>query len=137
MKTIRKNIGAILLGLVVILVGIGYAAKAMGFDFNISSLLFDGWWTVFIIVPGLLMLFDKNSSKFFAVIVIAVGVLLLISRYIELNIRSWIVPVAVIALGVSILANAFKGKDDDKEVKNDEEVKEVKEAPKDDKSDAE
>ena len=47
-KTTRKKIGAIVVGLIVILVGVGYAAKTMGYELDLSSLLFDGWWTVFI-----------------------------------------------------------------------------------------
>ncbi len=117
MKTTRKKIGAIMVGLIVILVGIGYAAKIMGYEFDLSSLFFDGWWTVFIIVPGVIKLFEKDSSKIFAVVLIAVGVALLVGQYIHLNIGSWIAPVAIIAVGVSIAAGAFKDKDDDSNVK--------------------
>ncbi len=117
MKTMRKKIGALMVGLSIILVGIGYAAKTMGYEFDLSSLFFDGWWTVFIIIPGVLMLFEKDSNKVFAVVLIAVGAALLLSQFIHLNIWTWIAPVAIIAVGVSIAVGAFKDKDDDKDEK--------------------
>lgn len=123
MKTMRKKIGAIMVGLIVILVGVGFAAKNMGYEFDPSSLLFDGWWTVFIIVPGVLMLFEKNSNKVFAVVVIAVGMALLLSQLIHLNIWGWIAPAAIIAVGVSIAAGAFKDRNDKKDDKGDDDNK--------------
>ena len=120
MKTMSKKIGAVLIGLIVILVGVGYAAKAMGYEFSLSSLFFDGWWTVFIILPGVSMLFEKDSNKVFAVVLIAVGVALLVSRFVELNVWQWIAPVAIIAVGVSIAAGALKDKGDNKEEPKDD-----------------
>ena len=122
MKTMRKKLGAIVVGLIVILVGVGYAAKAMGYELDLSSLFFDGWWTVFIIVPGVIRLFDKDSNKVFAIVLIAVGVALLIGQYIHLNIWGWIAPVTIIAVGVSIAARAFMDKDEDKDSKDEQKV---------------
>lgn len=120
MKTTRKKIGAIVVGLIVILVGVGYAAKTMGCEIDLSSLLFDGWWTVFIIVPGVIRLFDKDSNKIFAVVLIAVGASLLLSQLMHLNLWGWIAPVAIIAVGVSIASGAFKEQNDEKDSKDDE-----------------
>ena len=120
MKTTRKKIGAIVVGLIVILVGVGCAAKTMGYEFDLSSLLFDGWWTVFIIVPGVIRLFDKDSNKVFAVVLIAVGTALLLSRLIHLDLWGWIAPAAIIPVGVSIAAGAFKEQNDEKDSKDNE-----------------
>lgn len=119
MKNTRKKIFGVILGLVVILVGVSYAAEAMGYEMNLSSFLFPGWWTVFLIVPGVVGLFDKNSGKVFPAVLIAVGATLLLSHYVEFNIWRWLVPAVIIAAGVSIVAGAFTGrKDDSKDEKN-------------------
>ena len=112
MKESKSRLGAIIVGLIVILVGVGIVAKNMGYELHLSSLLFDGWWTVFIIVPGVIGLFRKDSNKVFSAVLIAVGVALLAGQYIQLNIWHWVAPVAVIAVGVSIAAGAFRKNDD-------------------------
>lgn len=104
-----KKIGAVIVGLIVILAGVGYAASAMGFNLDFSSLLFEGWWTVFIIVPGVLRLFRKDSNKVFAIALIVVGVGLLLSQLIHFELWSWLVPVIIVAVGVSIVVSAFTG----------------------------
>ena len=110
-----KKFGAIIVGVIVILAGVSYAASSLGLDFDLSSLFFDGWWTVFIIVPGILKLFEKDSNKVFAIALIVVGVGLLISQFVHFELWSWLVPVLIIAVGVSIVAGAFTGKKDDKD----------------------
>lgn len=42
MKNMRKKIGAVIVGVIVILAGVGYAFRSMGYEFDLSSLLFDG-----------------------------------------------------------------------------------------------
>lgn len=112
MKNMRKKIGAIMVGMLVILAGVGYALRSLGYDFDLSSFFFDGWWTVFIIVPGVLRLFDKSSNKVFAVVLIAVGVGLLVSQLFKLSLGPWVAPVIIIAVGVSIVGGAFRDSND-------------------------
>ena len=132
MKTVRKNIGAIIFGIIVILDGLSYAAKNAGYDFSVSSLFFDGWWTLFIIVPGVIKLFEKDSNKIFAVALIGVGAALLCSRLLHVSLWGWVAPAAIAAVGVSIVADAFRGDNGDKGDKN-----EKKGDGEDDKTDAE
>ena len=66
----------ILLGIVLIVLGIILLLKAFGIaDINI---FFDGWWTLFIIVPAAIGLFtDKDKTG--NIIALVIGVLLLLA----------------------------------------------------------
>ena len=112
MKKASNRIGAVIIGAIIILVGVGVAAKNMGYDFDVSSIFFDGWWTLFLIVPGVIGLFQKDSNKVFDIALIAVGVALLAGALFDLNIWSWVAAVAVIAVGVSMILRAFRKSDD-------------------------
>ena len=112
MKKRNNTIRTILLGVIFILVGLGIGAQKLGYPFQFSSLFFDGWWTLFLIVPGVIGLFKKDSNKVFDAVLIAIGAALLAGQYIELNIWDWIGPAAVIAVGVWIAVAAFRGRDD-------------------------
>ncbi|MBQ1414239.1 MAG: hypothetical protein IIY93_13765 [Clostridia bacterium] len=107
MRNVRRTVFLVIIGLVIILVGVGYAARALGYNFDVSSLFFDGWWTVFIIVPGVLGFFDRDSNKIADVILIAVGVGLLVSSLMDVDLWKWIAPVAIVAVGVKIIGKAF------------------------------
>ena len=130
MKKTGSKWGSVIVGLVFILIGAGIAAKKLGYEFDLSSLLFDGWWTLFIIVPGVIGLFRKDSNKVFSVVLIAVGALLLAGQYTELNIWGWVAPVAVAAVGVSSVARAF-GKKTNGDAKADNEDTEGKDGKED------
>ena len=70
----NKTLKGILWGLVIILVGVAIALKIIGIPF---SLFFDGWWTLFIIVPcafGLIT--EKSKTGNLIGILIGVGLLL-------------------------------------------------------------
>ena len=71
-----KNFRNILWGIVLIIVGLIWGLNATGItDINI---FFDGWWTLFIIVPCFIDLF-KESDKTGNIIGILIGVALLLS----------------------------------------------------------
>ena len=98
-----RNLGNVLWGLIFIAVGVVLAGNV--FNFWHVSLFFDGWWTLFIIIPCVFSMFQGgvNVSN---VLGTAVGVLLLLSAQ---DIISWdfvwkmILPLMLICIGLSII----------------------------------
>ena len=71
-----SNLSKILWGIVFIVIGIIIGLNALGVT-NIN-IFFDGWWTLFIIIPCLIGLFDNDSEgKTGNLIGIVIGVILL------------------------------------------------------------
>lgn len=98
-----KTTCRIIWGTVLVIVGVIFALNTFGVtDINI---FFDGWWTLFIIVPSVIGLFtdnDKLSSLFW----IAVGALLLLWRQniIEIGfIFKLIWPALIIFIGLKLI----------------------------------
>ena len=56
-----KNCKNIILGIILIVVGVWFGLYATGVVK--INLLFDGWWTLFIIVPSFLGLFDEDGLQ--------------------------------------------------------------------------
>ena len=52
-----------IIGLLFLFVGILIAARAFGFTVQISWLFFRGWWTLFLIIPGVIGLFREHTRK--------------------------------------------------------------------------
>ena len=104
----KKQISSIIWGSVLVVVGVLLALSAFGVvDFN---LFFDGWWTLFIIVPCLAgIVTEENKGGY--VIGLIIGVLLLLSAQDVLSFEMlWqiFVPAVVIAIGLFMIAkNAF------------------------------
>ena len=72
---------SIIIGLLAIALGIGYGLKALDFEyFKEFTIFFDGWWTLFLIVPGIVSLFNKNSKKTFGIFVTSLGIILLLQQ---------------------------------------------------------
>lgn len=73
----KKNTSSYVFGGVLILLGIVFAGRALNiFRFN---LFFDGWYTLFIIVPCFISLFRNNSDRSGSLIGLSIGILLLLS----------------------------------------------------------
>lgn len=98
-----RKVSSIILGLVFILIGVLVGLNALGIA-NIN-LFFDGWWTLFIIIPcviGLINDHDKTGS----IIGIIVGVCLLLCCQ---NVLSFdllwklLLPIILVVIGLSIL----------------------------------
>lgn len=71
-----KRSKSIIWGIAILALGIFFGGKALGlFDFE---LFFDGWWTLFIIVPSLMSLCTEKF-KFGSLFMLAVGVILLLA----------------------------------------------------------
>ena len=105
-----KKARGILWGIVLIAVGVIYGLQVLGVISGI--VLFDGWWTLFIIVPctiGLITDRDKTGS----IIGICVGVILLLWRQDVIDtamIWKLLVPAIVIIIGIRILITSIFSK---------------------------
>lgn len=98
-----KKLTGIIWGIVLVVVGVVFALNSLGIaDINI---FFDGWWTLFIIVPCAIDLFSKHE-KLGNIIGLGIGVYLLLWRQGILRIDLlWklAVPAIVIVFGVRLL----------------------------------
>jgi len=101
-------------GILTIALGIILIIHSLGiWDFN---LFFKGWWTLFIIIPALFDLINKEYIS--GSITLGVGILLLLAAQ---KVIAWsmiwkiILPVALIIIGIGLIWRAFKTKKIDKD----------------------
>ena len=99
-----KNLSRILWGIVLIFIGVIWGLNRTGVaDINI---FFDGWWTLFIIVPSIISLFESSSNKTSSIIFLVIGILLLLASQgvFEFEIL-WeiLLPAIVILIGLSLI----------------------------------
>ncbi len=97
-------------GLILIILGVVFGLNALNIT-NIN-IFFNGWWTLFLIIPGLVGLLDDNNKKG-NLILLLVGILLLLSvrGIIDFSIVGrLIVPIILVLLGLLII---FKKEDKD------------------------
>ncbi len=110
-----KNKSSVIWGLVLVVIGVLLGCKALNlFDFDI---FFDGWWTLFIIIPCLIgLVTDDNKTG--SIIGLVIGVLLLLSAQKVIDYSyMWklLVPIIIIIVGISIIfSNVFFKKDEEK-----------------------
>jgi len=103
----RNKLSNGILGLIFIVIGIGFLGNIF-YDWNFS-IFFDGWWTLFIIIPCIYSMV-RSGVNTGNLIGLAVGVLLLINAqdFIESdNLRKAIWPVILILIGLSIIFKGF------------------------------
>ncbi len=108
-----KKTKNIILGIGIIIIGLVLAGNAVDlFDIN---LFFDGWWTLFIIVPCLYGIFSGDDEKG-NIIGLIIGTMLLLACQGVFDfdmVWKLLLPTIIIAIGVSIvLKNTF-----DKDIK--------------------
>lgn len=98
-----KKIGNVLWGIVLIVIGIIFGINALEIaDINI---FFDGWWTLFIIVPCFIDLFT-DQEKTGNIIGLIIGVCLLLCCQGILNfflVIKLIVPIVLVIIGLSMI----------------------------------
>lgn len=102
-----KNSKNIIWGIIIILIGLIFGTNALGI--TSISIFFDGWWTLFIIVPCTVGLFT-NRDKTGNIIGLLIGIALLLAcrGVFDFGImRKLVVPVIIVLIGVSLL---FKGR---------------------------
>lgn len=110
-----KNCRNVILGIILIAVGVWFGLYSTGVVK--VNLLFDGWWTLFIIIPSFLGLFD-DDNRTGSLIGLIIGVLLLLSCQDLLDfdlVLKLIVPAILVITGISFI---FKGKIKNKNVEN-------------------
>lgn len=71
----KRSTTGFIWGLIIIALGVLIGAKAFGADFEI---FFDGWWTLFIIIPSAIGLFERGNRTGSA-IGLSVGIMLLLA----------------------------------------------------------
>lgn len=98
-----KKFRNILWGLVLILLGLVFGGNALGItDIN---LFFDGWWTLFIIVPCFVGLFKENEKTGNVIgLIIGVSLLLACQDIIDFDLigKLWL-PIILVCIGASII----------------------------------
>ena len=98
-----KSLKNVLWGVVLIILGLIIGGNSLGIT-NID-LFFDGWWTLFIIVPCFIGLFKENE-KTGNIIGLLIGIALLLSCQdiidFDLISRLWF-PLILICIGISII----------------------------------
>lgn len=103
----RNKLGNALWGIVLLIIGCGYAGEALDlWDFNI---FFEGWWTLFIIVPCIIDMLQKrvNTGNLAGIII---GVILLLkAQDILPDIFSWsfIFPALIAFVGLVVIFRSF------------------------------
>ena len=122
-----KKFGQIVWGLAIITLGVIFGGNALGI-FNIN-VFFDGWWTLFIIVPSVVSLFTEKE-KISSLVFITAGVLLLLAAQDVFSFEvAWkaILATVLIAIGISIVVKSiFRGKNDKEVEKKIEDLKDDK-----------
>ena len=99
----RNRLSSILWGTLFIVAGIGFIGNA--FNLWNFELFFDGWWTLFIIIPSGVSII-QNGPKPFAVCMFVIGVLILLSCIGIFDysiIEKLMLPIIFIIIGGSII----------------------------------
>lgn len=106
----KNRISSIVLGLLLIAAGVGYAGNTLGFwDF---TLFFRGWRTLIIIIPCIVSIIQRGVNGANAAGLIG-GAALLLGAWdvIDLSLlRRLLVPLILILIGVSILLSNTRTK---------------------------
>ena len=104
-----KKVSKILWGVAFIIAGVIFALNAFGI--TDIEIFFDGWWTLFIIVPCLIGIFSEKD-KLGNIIGLAVGVFLLLccQNVIDFDIL-WklAVPAIIVVIGLKLIFGAVFG----------------------------
>lgn len=103
-----KNLKGIIWGLFLVIVGVLLGIKKLNIiDINI---FFDGWWTLFIIIPSLIGLLT-DDEKTGSLIILVIGILLLLSAQNIFDFEilwTLLVPIIIVIFGLSLIfKNSF------------------------------
>ena len=107
-----KNTGKIFWGIILIIVGVIVALNVL--EITDIDIFFDGWWTLFLIIPGLIGIFrsgDRLGSLF--LLIFGAALLLAAQNIIEYDmIWKMLLPIALVFIGLKmIFGNIFKHKE--------------------------
>ena len=103
-----KNTGKIFWGIILIIVGVIVALNVL--EITDIDIFFDGWWTLFLIIPGLIGIFrsgDRLGSLF--LLIFGAALLLAAQNIIEYDmIWKMLLPIALVFIGLKmIFGNIF------------------------------
>lgn len=107
----KRDYSALIWGLVFVAAGIIFGGNALNI-WNID-VFFQGWWTLFLIIPGLVSIIKYGFNWGSGVIVI-VGIILFFDELEIINNRiMWrlVFPLMLMIIGISIISSFFKGGD--------------------------
>lgn len=107
----KHKITDIILGIFILAVGLGIVGESLNL-WHYDFIFFEGWWTLFLIIPGILSVIDRGF-KFINSLAIVVGLALLLQeRNILPNIDVWplVIGCLVVVLGFNIIFGSSKGK---------------------------
>lgn len=99
-----NNLSKKIWGIIFVIVGIILGLNAL--EITQIDIFFDGWWTLFIIIPSLINLLNDKEDKTSNIIglVIGVGLLLACQNIINFElILKLIIPFILVAIGISFL----------------------------------
>ena len=106
-----KKYGSIILGIILILVGVIFGLNAL--DITDIDIFFDGWWTLFIIIPCLIGVFNDQDVTG-DIIGLGIGIVLFLACQDILSfeiIWKLMVPAILVIIGlVIIFKDVFQGK---------------------------
>ncbi|MBE6618269.1 MAG: hypothetical protein E7626_00630 [Ruminococcaceae bacterium] len=104
-----KKVSKILWGILLVALGVIFALNAL--DITNIDIFFDGWWTLFIIVPCVIGVITEHDKIGNAVGIVIGVVLLLCSRDILSFSLFWklIVPVIIVGAGLKLLVSGIIG----------------------------
>lgn len=108
MKKTKGIIGGVFIVALGILWGLKEANVIM-----LSNLYFDGWWTLFIIIPSVIGLITEKNKKG-SLICLAVGLVLFANEYFDLwRFKNYLLPLIIVIIGASVIVgNIFDKKTD-------------------------
>ena len=86
-------------GVTLIIIGIGFLGESVGFwEFEV---FFYGWWTLFIIIPCVVNMFESGIKRS-NTIGVTVGGLLLLSSW-QIIKEDLVIPILLVVIGMTLL----------------------------------
>lgn len=101
-----NNITKILWGFAFVAIGVIIGTNSFGLT-NIN-IFFDGWWTLFIIIPSLIGLFNFKEDKIHNIVGLMIGIFLLLAAQDIISfymVAKLIVPMILVGIGLSLIFN--------------------------------
>lgn len=105
----RKDYSKLLWGLIILAVGVIFTGNVMNIWY--IDVFFPGWWTLFLIVPGLISIIN-NGVKWGSAILVLVGMILLfdcLGIFSFIDMWSLVLPLCIVALGIYLIVLFFRG----------------------------
>lgn len=106
----KNNNSRVTTGVLVVLAGVLFLLSNLG----VPALgdLFNTWWPSLVALLGLVILINNLRAWVFPLLLIGFGTLMQLNNLEVINVNIWQIlwPVIVIAVGVSIIADRYKGK---------------------------